>query len=112
METRVAARLQGEPCQPDPAYVSEVVRTVKDRVALRMGMMDVPPIGESIVVDAAVSVVRRRYYEGVLSESEGDGGSMSVSFVEDELAKYADEIAAVRDMYRDGEMRKTAVRFL
>ena len=60
-------------------------------------MSSLPAVAESIAVDAAVKALRLRGYEGSVSESTGDGGSVSNSFVDDVLSAYSDDIQALRE---------------
>ena len=69
--------------------LKEYLSTVSDRLCLRLGAEKLPPLFESICVDAAVKMVRRTYYEGISSEGVAN---ISTSFVDDILAEYAGEI--------------------
>lgn len=108
---RVVTRL-GEG-QATDEEVAEAVRGVRDRLCLRVGATSLPEAADSVVVDAACKVIRRRWYEGISSESEGQGGSLSTSFVDDVLAEYADEIAGLRSMLAgSGALGRPTVRFV
>ena len=69
--------------------LAELLQTVSDRLCLRLGAETLPPLFNSICVDAAVKVVRRTNYEGISSESVAN---ISTSFVDDILAEYTSEI--------------------
>lgn len=111
-ETRVRVRL-GELTEVTDEEVTEAVRGVRDRLCLRVGALSLPEEAQSVVVDAACKVIRRKWYEGVSSESEGQGGSLSTSFVDDVLAEYADEIAGLRSMLAGTDaLGRSKVRFI
>lgn len=68
-------------------------KTVESRLNLRLGTNELPYEFEHIAIEACLELFRRYYYEGI--SSENDGG-LSVSFVEDILNKYSDEINAYK----------------
>ena len=70
--------------------LTEYLRTIHDRLCLRLGAQVLPDAFGSVCVDATVKMVRRIYYEGISSES---ASNLSTSFVDDLLAEYKDEIA-------------------
>lgn len=76
--------------------LNEYLQTVSDRLCLRLGVDTLPPLFNSICVDAAVKMVRRIYYEGISSEGVAN---ISNSFVDDILAEYSEEI----DDWKDGQ---------
>lgn len=86
----------------------DLIQTVTDRVNLRLGTKTVPKIFESIVVDAAVKMYRRMYYEGIQSENVG---GMSNSFITDILSEYDSEFEQYRANGNGGTGGKI-VRFL
>ena len=69
--------------------LEEYLQTVSDRLCLRLGADTLPPLFNSICVDATVKMVRRTYYEGITSEAVAN---INTSFVDDILAEYAGEI--------------------
>lgn len=73
--------------------------TVESRLNLRLGTNDLPIEFEHIAVEACIELFRRYSYEGI--SAENDGG-LSVSFVEDILNKYANEISAYKAMNGTG----------
>ncbi len=109
---RVTTRLSGDECAPKQDELEEVCRGVSDRLCMRLGASELPRLAESIAVDAAVKVIRRKYYEGVQSESAGMDGSVSTAFFEDVLAEYSAEIAGLRSMLAGGGQSRAKVRFL
>lgn len=110
---RVKARLDAWEDVPSDAWLAEAVQTLSDRVCLRCGVAALPPMAESIVADATVKAVNRRFDEGVASESEGQGSTMSLSFVDDLLSEYDRELSALADMARaDGSSGLPKVRFV
>lgn len=104
---RVKVRyLEGE-AVPDDAVISEMLRTVIDRVKIRMETTEeLPEVVGSIVVDAAIKALRLRGFEGSSSESAAEGGSISNTFIDDVLAAYADDLAALKKT-----MRRSGIRF-
>lgn len=76
--------------------LNEYLQTVSDRLCLRLGVDTLPPLFNSICVDATVKMVRRIYYEGISSEGVAN---ISTSFVDDILAEYSGEI----DDWKDGQ---------
>lgn len=67
----------------------EYLATINDRLCLRLGAEELPPLFGSVCVDATVKMIRRIYYEGISSEGVAN---ISTSFVDDILAEYASEI--------------------
>ncbi len=60
-----------------------------------------------------MKAVNRRFDEGIGSESEGQGGTMSVSFADDLLSEYDRELSALASMAQaDGSSALPTVRFL
>lgn len=101
---RVKTRfLEGEDIPGDAAII-EMLRTVIDRITIRMEATGELPVAVgSIVVDAAVKALRLRGFEGSTSESAAEGGSVSNSFVDDILSAYEEDLAALkRSMTRPG----------
>ena len=110
---RVGTRLTGDEGAPTGAELEELCRGVSDRLCMRLGVAELPEVAESVAVDASVKAVRRKFYEGVSSESEGQGGSLSTSFYEDLLGEYSQEIAGLRAMLAGGgALARAKVRFL
>lgn len=104
---RIEARfLEGEDV-PDGRVISEMARTVSDRLLIRLGADELPRLAESIVADATMKALRLRGYEGSTSESSSDGGSISNSFVDDVLAAYSEDISALKQT-----VHRRGVRFL
>lgn len=95
----------GEETQGAEAEMQEVLRTVSDRLCLRAGVDALPRALESICVDAAVKLWRRRYFEGISSEG---GGEVSTAFVEDIFAEYEQDITR----WREHNCAKRTVQFL
>lgn len=93
---RVNDRLLEDEATPKPAAVDEMIRSAYDRVSIRLAPYDVPEAALTIVVEVAVKALRLRGYEGSLSESMGDGASVSNSFVDDVLSAYENDLAAIR----------------
>lgn len=93
---RVSIWYTEDEAQPSDDVIVEALQRVHDRIAIRLGA-DVPVLGESIIVDAAMKLLRLRGYEGMERESIGDGGSISNDFVDNVLKEYEGEIIALRD---------------
>lgn len=113
MLSRVKARLDAWEDMPSDTWLKEAIQTLSDRVCMRVGASTLPVPAESLVVDAAVKMVNRRFDEGITSESEGQGGTMGLQFVDDVLAEYDAELSALADMARaEGTSNLPKVRFL
>lgn len=89
--------------------LTEYLRTMSDRLCLRLGVETLPPLFNSICVDATVKMVRRTYYEGITSEAVAN---INTSFVDDILAEYAGEIEDWRDGQAASGNSKKVVTFL
>jgi hypothetical protein len=85
LSDRLRIRLKDEELQPDGDLIEELIQTVSDRICLRLGTVALPETMGSIAVDAAVKLLRRQYYEGIVSEGVE---STSVSFVDNILSEY------------------------
>ena len=114
---RVAVRLRGRANAPDDEALMELVTTVSDRILIRIGkphLASLPKAAHSIAVDATVKMVNLVGFEGVSSESMGEGGSISTSFVDGILDEYRGEFEILKGMDFDkgGKPRKKGVRFL
>lgn len=89
--------------------LAEYLKTMSDRLCLRLGVEELPAIFTSICVDATVKMVRRTYYEGISSEGVAN---ISTSFVDDILAEYAGEISDWKSTQADAGNSKKVVTFL
>lgn len=96
--SRVRIRVAGDEVEYPYDFLNELITTVSDRIALRVGAATMPENASSLAVDATVKLLRRQFYEGISSEGAAEGGSLSTSFVEDILAEYDDELARIRAM--------------
>lgn len=97
---RVKTRLEAVEDKPSDKWLEEVTHTLTDRICLRIGVSTLPITAESLVVDATVKAVNRRFYEGITQEAEGQGGTLSLQFVDDLLAEYAAELSALAEIAR------------
>lgn len=88
---RAQARLSGEQ-NIQQNVLEELCDMVTARLCLRLSADSLPDIFRPIAADAAVKAYRRIYYEGISSESSVG----SVSFIQDILAEYENEIAAYK----------------
>jgi len=113
MLDRVTTRLTGWEVQPSEVELLEDIQTISDRVCLRVGAGELPALAESIVVDATVKMLNRVRFEGISSESVGQTGTITTSFVDDILAEYADELSSLSDLVDDGGTgHRPPVRFI
>lgn len=97
---RIRCRLEGDKISDE--RLNEYIKLIEDRLCIRLETSRLPNEFNSICVDAVVKMHRRFYYEGI--SSENDGG-ISVSFADDVLSEYSDEIQKYKS-------RNKAVRFL
>lgn len=97
---RVKTRLEAVEDKPSDKWLEEVTHTLTDRICLRIGVSTLPATAESLVVDATIKAVNRRFDEGITQESEGQGGTLSLQFVDDLLAEYAAELSALAEIVR------------
>ena len=86
----------------------EYLSTVSDRLCLRLGAEELPPLFGSVCVDATVKMIRRIYYEGISSEGVAN---ISTSFVDDILAEYASEIGDWKTTQAESGNGSTVVNF-
>lgn len=86
----------------------EYLSTISDRLCLRLGAEELPPLFGSVCVDATVKMVRRIYYEGISSEGVAN---ISTSFVDDILAEYASEIGDWKTTQAEGGNSNKVVNF-
>lgn len=89
--------------------LQEYITTVSDRLCLRLGADSLPPLFNSVCVDATVKMIRRIYYEGISSEGVAN---ISTSFVDDILAEYSDEISDWKNAQAESGNSKKVVSFL
>ena len=87
---RVMVRLSGED-SIDVPFIEEAILMIEDRLKLRLGVELLPPVFQSITVDAVVKVYRRKYYEGIKIESMD---TISTHFMDDVLSEYEKDIRA------------------
>lgn len=106
---RIECRMTGELC--DKAVMGEISQTVLDRIRIRLGIsneQEFPALFYGVCAEASVKAYRRRYYEGIQSESAT--GVFSDTFVEDILLEYESEFTAYRNSDNVGSSKR--VRFL
>lgn len=97
IEKRIECRMTGELC--DKAVMREISQNVLDRICIRLGISsekEFPALFYGVCAEATVKAYRRRYYEGIQSESAS--GVFSDTFVEDILSEYEKEF----ETYRNG----------
>lgn len=97
IEKRIECRMTGELC--DKTVMGEISQTVLDRICIRLGIsneQEFPALFYGVCAEASVKAYRRRYYEGIQSESAS--GVFSDTFVEDILSEYEKEF----ETYRNG----------
>lgn len=88
--------------------LGELLQTAVDRILLRVREDVLPPVLDSIAVDATVKLYRRLYFEGIQTEK---ADTLNTTFFEDILAEYDHELHAYMEK-RDSESTKRVVRFL
>lgn len=89
--------------------LSEYLQTISDRLCLRLGADTLPPLFNSVCIDATVKMIRRIYYEGISSESVAN---ISTSFVDDILTEYVYEISDWKSAQAESGNNKKVVSFL
>ena len=92
----MALKIRLQETQLPYAWLTDEFTPRRDRFCLRLGAETLPPLFNSICVDATVKMVRRTYYEGITSEAVAN---INTSFVDDILAEYAGEI----DDWKNGQ---------
>ncbi len=107
MLERIKLRLTGESVSDD--LLTELLTTIKDRLMIRLGVLELPQAFESVTVDATVKAYRRLYYEGITNENVD---SLSTSFVEDILNEYAEEIVAYKESQANSGNSERVVHFI
>lgn len=106
---RIECRMTGELC--DKAVMGEISQTVLDRICIRLGISNetsFPALFYGVCAEASVKAYRRRYYEGIQSESAS--GVFSDTFVDDILSEYEKEFETYRNGNDVGSSKR--VRFL
>ena len=104
---RVKLRL---PEANDDTMLEELIQTATDRINLRVKQPTFPTVLESILVEIVVKMYRRKYYEGISSES---ADTLNVSFYEDIFAEYEGEFNNWLKMNdEDTGNNKLKVRFI
>lgn len=104
---RVRLRVPDEELVNDQLAI-DYIKSVTDRLNLRLGTDELPDAFESIAVDATVKMIRRTYYEGISHEGVAD---LTTSFVEDILSEYDAEISGWSAAHADDRNGKV-VHFL
>lgn len=93
----------------DP-IIEEFIKTATDRINLRIKQLVFPASLESILVEIVVKMYRRKYYEGISSES---ADTLNVSFYEDIFAEYEGEFNNwIKMNDEDTGNNKLKVRFI
>lgn len=104
---RVKLRL---PEANDDPIIEELIQTATDRINLRVKQTVFPVLLESILVEIVVKMYRRKYYEGISSES---ADTLNVSFYEDIFAEYEGEFNNwIKMNDEDTGNNKLKVRFI
>lgn len=108
LTARVKLRYLDGEAVPSDEVINEMLQAVIDRITIRMETTaELPDAAGSIVVDAAMKALRLRGYEGSTSESAGDGGSMSNSFIDDILSAYSADLESLKKT-----MNRSGIRFM
>ncbi len=103
---RVKKRL---PEAQNDTLLDEYIKTIQDRLCIRLDVDKLPLSFDSICVDAVVKMYRRTYYEGISSEGVAN---ISTSFFEDIIAEYSAEINEYKRSKANKEGSGRLVRFL
>nr|DAU84352.1 MAG TPA: Protein of unknown function (DUF3199) [Caudoviricetes sp.] len=104
---RVKLRL---PEETNDQTLEELIQTATDRINLRIKQIVFPVSLESILVEIVVKMYRRKYYEGISSES---ADTLNVSFYEDIFAEYEGEFNNwIKMNDEDTGNNKLKVRFI
>lgn len=104
---RVKLRL---PESSDDQMLEEFIQTATDRINLRVKQPVFPVLLESILVEIVVKMYRRKYYEGISSES---ADTLNVSFYEDIFSEYEGEFNNwIKMNDEDTGNNKLKVRFI
>ena len=104
---RVKLRL---PEANDDPILEELIKTATDRINLRVRQLVFPASLESILVEIVVKMYRRKYYEGISSES---ADTLNVSFYEDIFSEYDGEFNNwIKMNDEDTGNNKLKVRFI
>jgi len=97
---RIKLRLKDEEISDE--LLNELVATSIDRLTLRLEVEQVPQKFNSIIVDIAIKMYRKLYFEGISSENvEG----ISTNFVDDILAEYRDEIDSYKRTIKQAKVK-------
>lgn len=107
---RIKVRYLDGEAVPSDEVITEMLSTIRDRLLIMLETDALPTLAQSIVVDAGMKALRLRGYEGSQSESLGDGGSISNSFVTKILEEYAGEIQALKRTVNSGHIRFMGAR--
>ena len=103
---RVNTRLLGEG-NADSVFLLEAIRTIEDRLNIRLNSSVLPIKFESILVDAVVKLWRRQYYEGIGTEKID---TIQTTFIENILDEYDKEIQTFNAS--EGGSNTNVVRFI
>lgn len=113
METKILERVKVRlPDENNGELLQELVKSIMDRICLRIHENELPEVLASIATEAVVKVHRRQYFEGISDEW---ADSLKVSFFEDVLGEYEEEFNAFKNMKKkqeDEEGNKKVVRFI
>lgn len=106
IQARVKVR---KPDIPDDLLI-EYEMTAKDRINLRLGVIEFPEALNSIAVEVICAMYNRAYHEGIKSENVD---TFSVSFVDDVLKEYEqDFIRYLNSVEKLTNINRGVVRFL
>lgn len=97
---RIKLRLKDEDVSDE--LLNELIATSIDRLTLRLEVEKLPQRFNSIIVDVAIKMYRKMYFEGISSENvEG----ISTNFVDDILAEYKDEIDSYKKTIKQAKVK-------
>lgn len=91
----------------DDALLSELIQTATDRIALRCGLLNYDERLDSIAVEV-VSAMYNRHLQNSHGEKSESVDTFSVTYVDDLLAEYEQELKAFKTV-QDKENGQTTV---
>lgn len=97
----------------EEAFLLEKIKVASDRICLRIGEEHLPEKLESIAVEVSLKLIRRRYFEGVGSETMKN--EVRVDLEKNILAEYEGELQAyckARDAQKISDENRKVARFI
>lgn len=106
-------RLKVRIANVDDALLTELIQTAKDRIKLRCGLLNYDDRLDSIAVEV-VSAMYNRHLQNSHGEKSESVDTFSVTYVDDLLAEYEQELKAFKAAYdkENGQSTSAKVVFL